>query len=390
MKRFILFSGVLGLAATLSAQSDGFTLTGDFPGLKQGSKVELVSMEGGSLRDLGETVAADGSFVLKGSVEAPTMSQIRITSPEKKGECYAISLMVENVPIEVSAAHIDSVPPSFYFGTAGLLKEKNVTVKGGEGQREYAEYEEALFPYKLAAKAAHYDFYIDENRDKSPETEKRLEAAYDRAGMELDSIQDWFMREHPSYSVSGYLLTRKLYEPFRFTAGEVDGLVARSEGMRDAKRFESVKKGADFARRFSRNSRYTDFVALDTLGVERRISEFATGGKYLFIDFWASWCGPCRASIPHVRDMYRKYGDRVNVVSVSVDSADKPWRKAMAEEAMEWTQLWAGKDYSAPLADHYQLSSIPFMLVVNPSGEIIYAGHDPAEVDRCLADRLGE
>ena len=76
--------------------------------------------------------------------------------------------------------------------------------------------------------------------------------------------------------------------------------------------------------------------------------------------------------------------------AISVDSEEPAWRKAMEQEKMEWTQLWAGDERTKPLVEHYGLSGIPFLLVLSPDGRIIHAGHDPAGVNAILKQELGK
>lgn len=108
-------------------------------------------------------------------------------------------------------------------------------------------------------------------------------------------------------------------------------------------------------------------------------------GKYLLIDFWASWCGPCRKAIPHLKDVYEKYGNKgLEIFSVSVDKDDKAWKKAMAEENMPWPQVCApnsGKE----IMNEYQFRGIPHLVLLDKNGKIIVRNVTPDKVDEELS-----
>ncbi|MGL4331287.1 MAG: TlpA family protein disulfide reductase [Bacteroidales bacterium] len=108
-------------------------------------------------------------------------------------------------------------------------------------------------------------------------------------------------------------------------------------------------------------------------------------GKYLLIDFWASWCGPCRKAIPHLKDVYEKYGNKgLEIFSVSVDKDDKAWKKAMAEENMPWPQVCApnsGKE----IMEEYQFRGIPHLVLLDKNGKIIVRNVTPDKVDEELS-----
>lgn len=388
MKKILITSALLSAALSLVA-ADSFTITGTIPGLKAGTKVQLVGRDRHSHGDIAGTTATDGAFTLTGSVTSPTLCEIRIESADPEGLDKAIGLMVENLPMTVSAAHIDSVAPGFYTGTRGKYLERNVAVTGGQAQREFDEYNAAMFPYELVSKQAHYDLYWGEDqKTRSEDEEKRLAAVFNDANAAETSARRAFIAAHPTYSISGYLVLNDLNTPFTYTASELDAMAASFKDMPDAARLSQITEALDFNRKYQRETPYTDIAMLDTLGIERKLSEFATGDRYVMIDFWASWCGPCRAAIPHVRELRGKYGDRLEILAVSLDSAEKPWRKAMEQEKMEWTQLWADKTRSGAITDAYQVHSIPFMLLLDPQGRIVHAGHDPEALSAFLEKTL--
>jgi thiol-disulfide isomerase/thioredoxin len=114
----------------------------------------------------------------------------------------------------------------------------------------------------------------------------------------------------------------------------------------------------------------------DANGNLQRLEKYK--GNYLLIDFWASWCGPCRQSIPKVKELYAEYHPKgFDVLSVSIDKDESAWRKAMQEEKMPWEQLLS-PDMDQTMKK-FQFSGIPTMYLIDPNGKIIrsYTGYSP-------------
>jgi len=93
-------------------------------------------------------------------------------------------------------------------------------------------------------------------------------------------------------------------------------------------------------------------------------------GKILLIDFWASWCGPCRAEIPNLKEVYARYKDKgVEFLSVSIDKGSAEWKRAKDQEKMDWPQILAPNSGNE-ITKLYQFSGIPFIILLDKDGKI--------------------
>lgn len=113
-----------------------------------------------------------------------------------------------------------------------------------------------------------------------------------------------------------------------------------------------------------------DFTLPDTSGHPVALSSFR--GKYVLVDFWASWCGPCRMENPNVVRTYNQYRDKnFTVLGVSLDQSKDAWMKAIKDDGLAWTQISDLKFWNNAAAALYNVNSIPYNFLIDPNGNII-------------------
>lgn len=137
----------------------------------------------------------------------------------------------------------------------------------------------------------------------------------------------------------------------------------------------------------SNGKKMVDFTQHDLSG--KPVSFAAFRGKYVLVDFWASWCGPCRAENPNVLKAYQQFAPKgFTVIGVSLDDNAEKWKKAVEDDKMPWTQVSDLKGWKNELSTYYGIQGIPSNYLVNPEGVIIARNLRGADLEAKLAELL--
>ena len=133
---------------------------------------------------------------------------------------------------------------------------------------------------------------------------------------------------------------------------------------------------------------FTDLSLSDEYGRSHQLSEWCGRGNFVFVDFWASWCAPCREEMPNVVEAYKRYHGKKNfeIVGISLDNKDSAWKNAIKQLGMTWPQLSDLGGWKSEAAKAYGVMSIPSNVLLNPEGKIIATDLRGEELQQVLAD----
>lgn len=345
---------VLALAvSSCGTPKDEFSIKGTISGIETG-KVYLQKIVDGRPKTIDSTNLEGGKFAFKGKMEIADMRILKLNQQD-----YFAQLFLDNSDVKIVAKK-DSLGNTKITGSP---TQDIFTIYNTEMERLNKEAAKLQEKYQNAMSSG--------NADEAKKTEIDFQAMIDN----MKVFTKNFVKEHNSSVVSAYVTYIALMQQsIQIEGAELYSLIAKFPAEISKSEYViKVKEIAEGLKKTAIGVVAPDFTMNDPEGKPVQLSSLR--GKVVLIDFWASWCGPCRQENPNVVKLYQKYnGKGFQIIGVSLDRSKEEWVKAIKDDQLNWVQVSDLQFWQNAAARLYSVSQIPQSFLLDKEGKIIAKG----------------
>lgn len=381
MKRILLLLTVSAVLFSCNkAGVNEYIISGTVKGIADGKTVVLEKQdETGQLKPIDTVKIKDGKFTIKGSSKEPEIMLLQIEALQGK-----VPFVLENGDIEV-VVDKDSLQKSKLSGTFNndVFSKFNVDVIKfqKESQKKLMAFQNTNMAKMKAAQEA-----------KDTITINKLMKDYQAIQKEGMDFYVAFAEKNPKALISALIVDSMLNDP------NVDLVRAKKIFASFDAKLKKYKPGKSIQSKLDKIGKPVaaaaeigtiapDFSAPNPAGKSVSLKESL--GKVTIVDFWASWCNPCRAENPNVVALYNEFHAKgLNIISVSLDKDAAKWKEAIAKDKLSWTHVSNLNDFEDPIALAYGVNSIPSVFVLDAKGTIVAKDLRGAELKAKISSLL--
>lgn len=381
MKKFIVFLAATALVVSCSKLKDNeYEITGTIDPAFNGKKVYLEEQGGfmGSV-PLDTAVVQDGKFTFKGTAAEPSMRLLGIEGKESDGKVFFI---LEEGEIEIKVDK-DTLFNSVQGGTMNNEKMHEYFSLLTPIRKKAAAIDKKNKPLMQQAQMA---------RDTAAISKLRKE--YEPLQKENEKLTIDFVKNNPKAYFSVMVLRTVFGQidnaEFKKLFDSLDPEVKKTkEGKEIEDALKKMEEQELAAKAVSVGKPAPDFTAATPDG--KTLSLKQSLGKVTIIDFWASWCGPCRKENPSVVAMYNElHAKGLNIIGVSLDDNSDKWKEAIAADKLTWNHVSNLKKWEDPIAKQYGIQSIPATFVLDAQGNVVAKDLRGAELKAKVVELLAK
>lgn len=379
-KLFFLILALLPSVIFAQTLTQTFTINSKVGNLNAPAKAYLVHQLGAN-QVVDSAAIVNGNFTITGSVIEPVNAYLLIAH---KGE--AIEKLDQRA--DVLSFFLDKGALSITSATDSI---HNAKITGSLINEESSYLTNQLKPLNNDAQKLNAEQNsTPKSRQSSPEFQRAMRAKYKALQDKQRGIFKSFVVTHPDSYLSLIVLSqlgKQGTDP-----AEMESLFnALTPAIKDKESAKMIERSIEISKITALGALAPDFTQPDVNGIPVKLSSFR--GKYVLIDFWASWCGPCRAENPSVVKAYNKYKNKnFTILGVSLDRPDAKaqWLDAIKKDELEWTQVSDLKFWGNEAAVVYFVQSIPANFLIDPNGKIIAKDLRGADLDDKLEELFGK
>ncbi len=355
---------LISIAALIMActGNKGYVVTGTVEGGNDGDTVYLQKVEGRQLVKLDSAVITKGTFTFKGAQDSVVNRYITYNQAGKDG--LLIDFFLENGKIKIS------------------LTKDNDSATGTPNNDAYQKVREQLNELNRKMGA------IYETMSDTALTDKQREAKSD----EMNGLQEKMIvvvkdgiGKNIDNPVGVHLLKNNYYY---LEVNDLEPLLPKIPSQyQNDEIIVKIKENVEKMKATAVGKKFTDFTMLTPEGKSVKLSDYAGKGKVLLVDFWASWCGPCRQEMPNLVNAYAKYKSKgFEIVGVSLDQTAEAWKSGIKQLKITWPQMSDLKYWNCEGAKLYAVSSIPHTVLIDKDGTILARGLHGEELQKKLTE----